>query len=72
MMSDYLMGLALTWDLAWAMSGPGPKPRPLRPIERRGFYFTKFIGVVGLGFNLTGFAGVAGLDWLPTLTMCVG
>jgi len=23
-MSDYLMGRALTWALAWAMSGPGP------------------------------------------------
>jgi len=24
MMSDYLMGQALTWALTWAMSGPGP------------------------------------------------
>jgi len=23
-MSGYLMGRALTWALAWAMSGPGP------------------------------------------------
>jgi len=23
-MSDYLMGRALTWALAWAMIGPGP------------------------------------------------
>jgi len=72
MMSDHLMGRALTWVLAWAMSGPGPKPRPLRPIGHGGFYFTKFIGVVSPGFNLTGFAGVAGLGWLPSLTICIG
>jgi len=38
-MSDYLMGRALTWAMAWAMSGLGPQPRPLRPIECGGFYF---------------------------------
>jgi len=29
----------LTWALVWAMSGPGPQPRPLRPIECGGFDF---------------------------------
>jgi len=33
-----------------------------------GFYYTEFIGVVGLGFNLTGCAGVVGPGRLLTLT----
>jgi len=28
-MSDYGMGRALVWALVWAISGPGPWPRPL-------------------------------------------
>ena len=62
---DYFMGWVLTWALIWAMSGPGPQPRPLRPIECGGLRFSlKFIGVVGLGFNLTRCARVVGLDRL--------
>jgi len=41
-MPGYPMGQALTWVLAWAMSGLGPQPRPLRPIGDGGFYFTVF------------------------------
>jgi len=47
-MSGYPMGRALAWVLAWAVSGPGPQPRPLGPIEHGGFHFTKYTEVVGL------------------------
>ena len=36
MMFVYLMGWALVWALAWVMSGPGPKPRPLKVYRTRG------------------------------------
>ena len=68
----------MTWALVWAMSGPGPQPRPLRPIECGGFDFRlslselSFIGVVGLGFNLTRCARVVGLDRLLAQMAYVG
>jgi len=54
------------------VSGPGPKPRPLRFIECRGFYHTEFIDVVGLGCNLTRYAQVVGLGRLLALMAYVG
>jgi len=54
----YPMGRALVWALTWVMSGPGPKPRPPRSIERGDLHFTEFIRVVGLGSKLDEYAGV--------------
>jgi len=31
---DHFMGWVLSWAVVWAMNGPGPQTRPLRPIER--------------------------------------
>ena len=36
MMSGYPMGRALTWVLAWAMSGPGPETG-LRGLSKIGY-----------------------------------
>ena len=44
----------------------------LRFIERGRFHYTEFIGVVGLGSNLTGYAGVVGLGRLLALMAYVG
>jgi len=30
---DHFMGWVLTWALVWAMNGPVPQIRPLKPIE---------------------------------------
>jgi len=52
--------------------GLGPSPGPQDLLNAGGFHYTEFIGVVGLGFNLTGSARVVGLGRLLTLTAYVG
>ena len=54
------------------MSGPGPKPRPLRFIGCGRFHYVEFIIVVGLGSKLSEYAGVVGLGRLFVLMAYVG
>jgi len=50
-MSSYGMGRALVWALVWAVSGPGPWPRPLVRLSWAycmvgRFHFAKSLGAV--------------------------
>ena len=54
------------------MSGPGPKPKPLRFIGCGHFHYVEFIRVVGLDSKLSEYAGVVGLGRLFVLMAYVG
>jgi len=54
------------------VSGPGPKPKPLRFIGCGRFHYVEFIRVVGLGSKLSRYAGVVGLGRLFVLMGYVG
>ena len=54
------------------MSGPRPKPRPLRFIGSGRLHYVEFVRVVGLGSKLSGYAGVVGLGRLFVSMAYVG
>jgi len=51
--------------------GLGPNPGPQNLLNTRASIFTKFIGVVGLGFNLTGSVEVVGLGRVLDCFVCM-